>query len=444
MMREFAGKRVVVMGLGRHGGGLGVTRYLASHGADVLVTDTADADALVESVRALSPLVESGAVELRLGEHNVSDFTTADLVIANPAVPKPWDNRFLRAASAAGIEVTTELRLLIDALPSRARTIGITGTNGKSTTAAMTHHALRAAGVPTVLGGNFGGSLLPELDSITPETVVVLELSSAQLHWLKVTEAGWSPGVAVVTNVSPNHLDWHGSEDAYYGSKAVLLEHQLGDDAAILGHSVSKWRTRPNVHRLVVEDEDALPGMVLPGVHNGINGAMAMLAASIAANVSAPAAAEAVMGFTGLPHRLQLVGEVGGVRCFDDSKATTPASTLTAVRAFDDPGQAQRRVHLIAGGYDKQIDLSPIAAVAPELAGLYTIGATGPAIDEAAGSHAIACGTLDVAVERALERAQPGDVLLLSPGCASWDQFASFEERGRRFAELVAAREVSA
>lgn len=439
-MRDFQGRRVVVMGLGRHGGGLGVTRYLAAQGADLLVTDTADAGALAESVAALQPMIDSGAVELRLGEHNVSDFTTADLVIANPAVPKPWDNRFLRAASAAGIEVSTELRLLVEALPNRSRTIGITGTNGKSTTAAMTHHALASAGVHAVLGGNIGGSLLPELDSITPETVVVLELSSAQLHWLKVTEAGWSPGVAVVTNVSPNHLDWHGTEDAYYASKAVLLEHQLGDDAAILGHSVSKWRTRPNVHRIIVEDEDALPGLVLPGAHNGINGAMAMLAASIAANTSAPSAAEAVMGFTGLPHRLQLVAELGGVRCFDDSKATTPASTLTAVRAFDDASH----VHLIAGGYDKQIDLSAIASLAPDLAGFYTIGATGPMLDSAAGEHATPCGTLDVAVERALDRAVPGDVLLLSPGCASWDQFASFEERGRRFAELVAARGVSA
>lgn len=438
-MRDWAGLRVVVMGLGRHGGGLGVTRYLVEQGADVLLTDTAGEADLGEPIAALRDLVDAGRVTLRLGEHNVSDFTTCDVVVANPAVPKPWENRFLRAASAAGVPVTTELRLLIERLPARERVVAITGTAGKSTTTALTHHILRALGVDAVVGGNLGGSLLSELPRITGETVVVLEVSSAMLHWLKVTELGWSPGVAVVTNISPNHLDWHGSMDAYAGAKAVLLEHQRGGDAAVLGHAVSGWRTRPGVHRVVIEDEDAVPGLAIPGIHNGVNAAMAVAAAALVARVDPGTAVEAAMGFTGLPHRLRLAGEVpvgeGVVRCYNDSKATTPASTLIAVRAFGDAA----RVRLIAGGYDKQVDLGEIGALGGELAGLYTIGATGPVIAGASGGRATECGTLEAAVARALHDATPGEVLLLSPGCASWDQFTSFEQRGERFEALVLA-----
>src|SRR5690606_16530524 len=183
MLPDLASKRVTVMGLGQFGGGTGVTRWLAAQGADVLVTDLQNADTLQASIKELQPLIDSGAVTLRLGEHNVSDFTTCDLVIANPAVPRPWENRFLRSASAAGTPITTEIRLLIERL-NRQRVIGVTGSAGKSATTAMVHHLLRKAGIRSHLGGNIGGSLLLQLDQIAPDDWIALELSSAMLYWL--------------------------------------------------------------------------------------------------------------------------------------------------------------------------------------------------------------------------------------------------------------------
>ncbi|MEE8459741.1 MAG: Mur ligase family protein, partial [Phycisphaerales bacterium] len=219
---DLAGQRVTVMGLGRFGGGVGVARYLIKLGADVLVTDLLSRDDLADSLAQLDGL----PIEYRLGEHNVSDFTTADLVVANPAV-KP-DNRFLRAAQAAGVPVTSEIRLLVKALPNRLRTIGVTGTAGKSTVTAMIGHILKkafpqppappgdqdtVAATNVWVGGNLGGSLLDRLDEIGKDDWVVLELSSFMLHGLR--EDKWSPHIAVVINISPNHLDWHGTFEHY-------------------------------------------------------------------------------------------------------------------------------------------------------------------------------------------------------------------------------------
>lgn len=407
--------RVTVMGLGRFGGGAGVARWLAAQGARVLVTDLLDAHALADSVATLG-----GQVELRAGGHRIADFVTADVVVANPAVPRPWANRFLGAASAAGVTVTTEIRLLVERL-DRRRVIGVTGTAGKSTTSAMIHHVLAGTARAAHLGGNIGGSLLEHLGAIGEGDWVVVELSSAMLWWLGAGAAhfggtAWSPHVAVMTNLEPNHLDWHGSLEHYRDSKLGIFRHQRPGDAALRG-------------------EDLAPGppveLAIPGAHNQRNAQLAVAAAA-AAGVGPHEAARALATFRGLPHRLQLVGEREGLRFYNDSKATTPQATCLAVGAFDDAS----RVHLVAGGYDKRIDLSAIAQMAPRLGGLYTIGATGEGLARAAG-HAEYCGTLEVAAGRALSRMRAGDVLLLSPGCASWDQFANYEERGEAFCRLV-------
>lgn len=450
---ELSGKRVTVMGLGRFGGGVGVTRWLADDGADVLVTDMEPADRLEDSVAEIRDLIDGGTVALRLGEHNISDFTTGDLVVANVAVPRPWDNRFIRAAEAAGIPVTTEIALFLSRLPphARGRTIGITGSAGKSTTTAMIHHALSLAvrerrhGERVLLGGNIGVSLLDRLGSIDERTWLVLELSSAMLHWISREIPDWSPRVGVVTNIAPNHIDWHGDFSHYAASKQALVARQRPGDCAVLGGSVWDWRDRTPAAAMKIEPGSLARTLSLPGAHNRENAAAA-LAACRAAMPDFPADRfeSAIASFTGLPHRLQLVGErcLGGaepMRFYNDSKSTTPESCLRAIEALAEiPGFTAGRIHLIAGGYDKGADLSSIAAAAERLAGLYTIGKTGPAL-AANARNAFNAGTLDAAFAAALERMKPGDALLLSPGCASWDQFINYEKRGEAFIRLVEA-----
>jgi UDP-N-acetylmuramoylalanine--D-glutamate ligase len=428
-------KNITVMGLGRFGGGAGVTRWLCNQGAQVLLTDLEPADKLKASLASIQDLIDAGQVTLRLGEHNVSDFTTPDLIVANPAVPRPWDNRFLRAATAADIPITTEIRLLVERLPSR-NVVAITGSAGKSTTTAMIHHILKSTGRPTVLGGNIGGSLLN--GAITPDTLVVLELSNAMLYWLGEAAPGctWSPRVAVVTNISPNHIDWHGSFEHYQQSKQRILSHLQPGDTAILGESVSHWPTPPGVKRLTISTPLTVP-LSVPGPHNQLNAAMATTAAcALDPTLTREQAEHAVQSYPGLPHRLQLVATRNDIRYYNDSKSTTPESCLLAVRAF---GDQARHIHLIAGGYDKKSDLTPIAALGPQLAGLYTIGTTGPVI-AAAAPAAITCGTLDAAMHAIHQRAKPGDIVLLSPGCASWDQYENYESRGNHFTQLAGAQ----
>jgi UDP-N-acetylmuramoylalanine--D-glutamate ligase len=471
-MHTLSGQRVTVMGLGHFGGGLGVTRWLVEQGADVLVTDMAAPEKLTDALEALKPLTDSGRVTTRLGGHNVSDFTDTDLVIANPAVPTPWDNRFLRAAHAAGVPVTTEVRLLVERLPAggREKVIGITGSAGKSTTTAMIFHALKAMGEKAVMGGNIGGSLLGELPSITDQHRVVLELSSAMLHWLGAGvgfegSPGWSPGVAVVTNISPNHIDWHGEFGHYERSKRGITAFQRpGDTLVLASHDASippgSWGLNPGVRRVPVASAEwyntnnLSPNLKLPGRHNRLNAwtAAEAIVAALAPNDPdarprlLAAALRSLDDFPGLAHRLQHAGMVtlaggGQAHAFNDSKSTTPESAAMALAALDeDPRFGAARVHLIAGGYDKKVDMGPMVIPAARCAGVYCIGATGGAIASAtiaAGGRASECGTLEAAVSAARRGMKPGDAILLSPGCASWDQFAHFEKRGEIFVKLA-------
>jgi UDP-N-acetylmuramoylalanine--D-glutamate ligase len=482
MQCELAGRRVVVMGLGRFGGGAGAVRWLAGLGAELVLTDLASAESLAQPLLAIEDLVETGAVELRLGGHDEQDFRNVDLVVVSPAVPKPWNNRFIQVAVESGARLTTEIRILVDRLPNQSRIISVTGTAGKSTTTAMIAHILRELS-PTHLedariwlGGNIGGSLLPRVSEISSDDWVVLELSSAQLYWLgdwfvgRQDEQGWSPNLAVVTNIMSNHLDWHETFEHYERCKRNITHFQSSEGRGRIGfsrtgcscvHNKTMTDSGTAVSAVVGGDstgETPIPPeaiipqdmLMIPGQHNRLNAELAVDAVceaftSIGIAVDADVLLDAARSFTGLPHRLQLVAEAardtGVIRAYNDSKSTTPEAVALAIQAFDeDPSVGADRVHLICGGYDKGVDLSPMYEPAATCRAVYAIGATGRAIAVAVEikcSHVVECSDLSAAVEQAARAAKPGDVILLSTGCASWDQFTNYEERGRAFTTQI-------
>ena len=427
MPTSLADQRITVMGLGRFGGGEGLVQWLLSEGAHVLVADLADEATLqpaldrIEAAAHRRPLVHAGP-------HDVRDFTNTDLVVVNPAVAQPWSNSFLKAARDSAVPCTTAMRLLLERLPQRERIIGVTGTVGKSTTASMLHHVLCAMGLDARLGGNIGGSLLPDLHTLTPQTWIVLEVSSAQLHWLgdDVDDwPGWSPHIALTTNIAANHIDWHGDEAAYRAAKAVIHQFQQEGDVRIDSASCNDAGT--------IE-------LRLPGVHNQANARLAVAGAVTATGKPFDDLAATLMTFGGLEHRLQPVDGLdtdGSPRIWNDAKSSTPEATLLALSSF---GDRLNHIHLIVGGYDKGVSLNTIAEVAPSLAGLYCIGATGPELARMAregGGRVVDCGTLEVAVGKAMDNLGDDGVLLLSPACASWDQFTDFRARGERFVEFI-------
>lgn len=430
---QLSGKRVVVMGLGRFGGGAGVARFCVNQGAKVLITDVDPADKLTAGLAMIKDL----SVELRLGEHRVEDFTSADLIVVNPAV-KP-DNTFVAAAVQAGVPLTSEIRLLVAHLPSRAKTIGITGSAGKSTTTAMTGHAMaKAVGASRIhVGGNIGGSLLSQLPHIKDDHWVILELSSFMLQGLR--DDGWSPHIAAITNLNANHLDWHGTLEHYRSAKQAIYDFQRDDagDIAIGGPDVTaSFTPRVKDYRAVAAQADWPRDLLVPGEHNRLNARMACAIVQAALGQEPAVTCDALADFPGLPHRLQFVCEAAGVRYYNDSKATTPEAAMLAIESFP-----AGLVHVILGGYDKKADLAPLAKfAASRCRAIYTIGATGPSIARAAAGCSIPvheCQTMDNALLVISTQVRRGDVVLLSTGCASWDQFENYEQRGQQFGEAV-------
>lgn len=435
-MNQWAGKRATVMGLGRFGGGVGVASWLAQQGADVLVTDLLDAAAFTEPITELERTAPNGSIRYALGTHEPQHFVETDAVIVNPAVPRPWLNPHVRAAAAAGVRVTTEIELVVERLPNRSRVIGVTGSVGKSTTAAMIAHMLATTDAGCALAGNIGGTLLNQLDALPASRWVVLELSSAMLWWINRAHtlssrppSLWSPGLSVVTPFAPNHLDWHHDLAHYEDAKRSLLEAQHPGDHAVFAASAPDWPIAPGVRTQRAGELAERCTLAVPGAHNRDNAALALAAVLAAGAVSESRAVDSLRSFPGLPHRLQALGEFaakhGTIRAFNDSKSTTPEATVRAVEAVAPLGP----VRLIAGGYDKGVSLDAINSL--PLAGLYAIGATASML------KGQPCGTLEVAVERAMNDAHEGDVILLSPGCASWDQFTNFTQRGECFIQSL-------
>ena len=456
MRSRYAGKRVTVMGLGLFGGGAGAARFFVKEGARVTVTDTKTAKELEPSLEALAGL----PVELHLGGHEEGDFREADLVVANPAVK--LDSPYLEQARDAGAEVKTEVSVFAELCP--ARIVGVTGSNGKSTTTALAGALIKSSGIRTWVGGNIGGSLLEHLDEMGPDDVAVLELSSFQLPYLG--EIGKSPHVGVLTNLSPNHLDRHGTMEAYAEAKSHIFRRQGAGDFAVLNRVLEEWDwwkglTKGEVLGFGLEPDLGDGGYVegeelwlrvgggvksfaragemkLVGEHNMEN-ALAAACAAWAVGADPGGFADALREFEPLEHRLELVRSLDGVDYYNDSIATTPESAIAALRSF--PG---RRVVLIAGGYDKGLEFSALAEeIAERASAVITLGATAEKLERAIAAAPGASlevwreGDLQSAVCAAREVAREGSVVLLSPACASYDMFQNFAERGRMFREAV-------
>ena len=432
-VQQVRDKRVTVAGLGRFGGGIAVARWLVEQGARVLVTDREPADKLAESVAKLDGL----PIEFRLGEEREADFAGADLVVASPAIPP--SSPYLKAARDAGVIVTTEIKLFVERCP--ATIVGVTGTKGKSTTTAMLGEILKREFI-THVGGNIGGSLLPTLPTIDKTDLVVLELSSFMLEYLGAMR--WSPHVAVVTFISADHLEWHGSTEAYLDAKRNIVRFQRPDDFLVVcqeNAAAMSFAAESRAKAVPYGVAGRKPfRLLVPGRHNQLNAQGAFAAAQLL-GIDWEAAQEAVRDFRGLPHRLQLVHEsAAGVRFYNDSIATIPEAAVLALESFP-----PRRVIQIVGGYDKGLALTPLANALVERAkAALCIGATGRKLVEMIGQSGLTgaadvydCGDLGTAMKLARSIAAGGDVVLLSTGCASYDQFANFERRGEAFVKLA-------
>ncbi len=445
------GKRILVMGLGRFGGGADVAQFAAQAGAHVVVTDMAAQEKLSDSVRQLRDLPN---IEFHLGSHDPVDFERADIVVVNPAVAP--GHPLLEIARRRGKTITSQMGLFFQWCP--ARIVGITGANGKSTTTALTAHLLEHAPSPRSFGkvwlsGNIGDlPLLTILGRIAPDDLVVLEMSSFQIEQL--AEPRKAPHVALLTNLTPNHLDRYGTFAAYCAAKESIFKYQPRDeDAPALSffngedEMASQWfatyRGQPGraCVKFSADDvgEDIRRAYGLPGrvYLSNLAGAMA-IARSL--GVGEDAIKACLPGFKALPHRLELVAESNGVRWYNDSKATTPLSAIVALEAFDRPEI------IIAGGYDKHLPFDELGRkIAEKAKAAVLIGQTAPkiagAIREALAEGRVvpveSAASLAQAVERASQLAAPGDVVLFSPACASYDMFENFQQRGSQFAELV-------
>lgn len=458
---DLAGRHVTIMGLGTHGGGVAAVQYLIKAGARVSLTDQADESSLADS---LSRIDRDSLEALCLGSHPEELFSSADLLVVNPAVPH--SHPLLERARGAFIPITTELGLFWSRC--RGRIIAVTGSVGKSTTATMIHEILSAAGLPTLLGGNIGRSLLPDLDTITPDHWIVLEVSSFQWEHLRPLQP--RPHIAVITNLSPNHLDWHGSIARYREAKQVAVAFQQPADAAVLNADdpdVATWVTnarkfyfgeqvdesRPSLqidelglHTIGLETSlsvrlDELPTQL--GPLDLINAAAAIAACAGPLGLDRATCLAGLERFQPLPHRLEDLDTSAGVRFFNDSKATTPAATIAALQALRRRQGTRGSVHLIAGGADKGTDWHDLAASMVQFAQSATlIGQTATAIEAAVRAirpdfDCRVAPSLPAAFQQAVRKARAGDMIVLSPACASFGEFRDFAHRGEAFRDLV-------
>jgi len=457
LKESYKNKKVTVMGLGLFGGGVGATKFLVSQGADVMVTDLKSAEELSASLKLLNGL----PVKFRLGKHSEEDFADADMLVVNPAVPD--DSRFLQIACDNNAQIDSELNIFFRLVS--APVIGITGSNGKSTTTSLLGKMMKESGIKTWVGGNIGVSLLEHLDEIKPDDVVVLEISSFQLEFL--SRIKMSPHISIVTNIAPNHLDRHKTMENYIDSKKTIIHYQKDGDYTILNYddpTLREWKDECKSHILwfsatkelehgaflknneIIINHNSKRNVIpcptqtnIKGIHNRQN-IMAASYAAIAMHADVGSIKNAIAGFTGLEHRLEYVDTINEVQYYNDSKATTPEAAIAGIKAFDSP------TILIAGGYNKKVCLNQFAReCVNNTKCVILIGETASNIQEliqdVKGEKAepeVYVGTsLDESVKKAYEIAEAGDVVLLSPACASYGMFTNYEERGKKFKALV-------
>ncbi|TLD42434.1 MAG: UDP-N-acetylmuramoylalanine--D-glutamate ligase [Candidatus Jettenia ecosi] len=459
MHYEFKNKKITVMGLGSFGGGVGVAQFLAKQGALVTITDLRNMPELSSSIKQLEGL----PISYKLGGHCEEDFINTDMVVVNPAVPD--NSKFLQIARNNQVPLHTEINIFFSLCP--APIIGITGSNGKSTTTALLGKVLQQTSRTTWIGGNIGRSLLTNLEEIKPQGIVVLELSSFQLKELSGIKK--SPHISIVTNISPNHLDRHTGMDDYIQAKKTIITYQKPGDYAILNYDdpeLRRWEQECKSHVLWYSARQRIKNgawikdgnivlsiygqerviactsrIKIPGNHNLQN----ILAASCAAYLAGAHEQhmERIMtNFGGLEHRLEFVREIQGVRYYNDSKSTTPESAIAAMRAFQEP------VILIAGGIDKGSNFEEFAETCiQQTKAIVLIGKMAHKIQElilqkTEGEKKLSIfisNTFREAFQQAHGIAKTGEIVLLSPACASYDMFLNYEERGRQFKNMVQA-----
>ena len=443
---ELRNKRVLVVGLARTG--IATALFCAARGAHVTATDTRAGKELGDPVAVL----QKAGVALELGGHRQELILDADLIIPSPGVPA--DAPLLQFARSKGVTIWSEIELAYRFL--KGRLIGITGSNGKTTTTSLIEHILRSAGFSTILAGNIGTPLISCVEKSSEKTVAVAELSSFQLELIEKLR----PNISVFLNLTPDHLDRHHTLESYGAAKARIFQNQGESDSAVLNaddpgttpYAPAKpqvfWFSRKQrvAQGAFVKESEILfrregteeailklADIPLAGAHN-VENVLAAVAATKLAGAESAAIAKGVRSFAGVEHRLEFVAEIGGVRFYNDSKATNVDATLKAIDAF--PG----RILIILGGKDKGSDYTVLKAPLRERAILaLLIGVAADKIEkQIAGSVAIEqAGTLERAVETAAHAARAGDVVLLAPACASFDQFQNYEHRGRVFKELV-------
>jgi len=450
MAMEVKGKRVLVVGLGKSG--VASAQFLAARGARVTVSDTRSQNELKSQIPAL---LERG-IAVETGGHGERTFRDQDLIVVSPGVPT--DIPQLARSRAQGIPVIGEIELAARYL--KGKIVAITGSNGKTTTTTLCGELIETSSQRTLIGGNIGTPVILLVDDSTDDTVNVIEVSSFQLETIET----FHPYIAVVLNVTPDHLDRHGSMEAYTAAKARIFENQIGSDYAVLNlddagsaglKSDTKarlcWFTRTQTltgdqigtfvraseiyWRDGTREEKVMPAAEIPlkGAHN-LENVLAAIAVGYLCGCDGESIRNAVREFKAVEHRLQYIATVAGVEYYNDSKATNVDATIKAIESF--PGN----IHLILGGKDKDSDYTQMNDLLRErVKRVYTIGAAADKIRSHVQSaiEVLPCRTLDNAVERAHDLARVGEVVLLAPACSSFDQFENYEHRGRTFRQLV-------